>query len=73
MLIPIGALAMVMTGNELKNAAIEIYGKWGWQAKAAEALGVDASSVRRWTSGQIPVPGPVAAAVRCFIASRVAS
>jgi hypothetical protein len=55
-----------MTGVELKATLIAIYGSWGWQTKAAEALGVDASSIRRWTGGQIPVPGPVAAAVQCF-------
>lgn len=55
-----------MSGQQLKEALIALYGKWGWQTRAAEALGVDASSIRRWTSGQIPVPGPVAAAVNCF-------
>lgn len=55
-----------MNANELREAAIRLYGKWGWQSRLAEALGVDVSSVRRWTSGQVPVPGPVAAAVRCF-------
>jgi hypothetical protein len=55
-----------MSGEELKQALVALYGGWGWQTKAAEALGVDASSIRRWTGGQIPVPGPVAAAVNCF-------
>lgn len=55
-----------MNAQELKDALIRLYGKWGWQTKAADALGVDASTVRRWTSGQVPVPGPVAAAVQCF-------
>lgn len=54
-----------MTGAELKAELASLYG-YGWQTKAAEALGVDASSIRRWASGQIPVPGPVDAAVRCF-------
>lgn len=55
-----------MSGQELKEAAIRLYGAWGWQSRLAEALGVDVSSVRRWASGQIPVPGPAAAAVECF-------
>jgi hypothetical protein len=59
-----------MSGQELKETLIALYGKWGWQTKAAEALGVDASSIRRWTHGQIAVPGPVAAAVRCFLRER---
>lgn len=53
-----------VTGDELKAAAIRLYGKRGWQLGLATALTVDVSSVRRWASGQIPVPGPVAVAVR---------
>lgn len=59
-----------MNANELKQAAVDLYGSRGWQTRLAEALGVDVSSVRRWTSGQVTVPGPVSAAVRCFQASR---
>jgi hypothetical protein len=55
-----------MSGQELKETAIRLYGEWGWQTRLAEALNVDVSSVRRWTAGQVPVPGPVAAAVTCF-------
>lgn len=57
---------MNMSGQELKDAAIRLYGKHGWQSSLAAALHVDVSSVRRWTSGAVPVPGPVAAAVKCF-------
>ena len=60
-----------MSGDELKEAAIRLYGKWGWQTRLADALHVDASSIRRWVSGQIPVPGPVEAAVNCFERSGV--
>lgn len=56
-----------MTAMELKISAIALFGPKGWQSRLAEALGVDVSSVRRWTSAQIDVPGPVAAAVRCFL------
>lgn len=55
-----------MSGQELKEAAIRLYGDRGWQSRLAEALDVDTSSIRRWVGGQVPVPGPVAAAVRCF-------
>lgn len=56
-----------MTPDELKKAGIALYGEKGWQHKMAEALGVDGSTVRRWVSGAVPVPGPVKAAVTCFL------
>lgn len=58
-----------MNANELKDAAIQLYGKRGWQTALAAALGRDVSSVRRWTSAQVAVPGPVAAAVKGFLTS----
>lgn len=57
---------MSMSGNELKAAAIRLYGSHGWQSSLAAALHVDTSSIRRWVSGKVPVPGPVEAAVKCF-------
>ena len=56
-----------MSGQELKESAIQLYGSHGWQSSLAKDLGVDTSSIRRWVSGAVPVPGPVAAAVKCFI------
>lgn len=56
-----------MNGQTLKEAAIKLYGERGWQTRLAKALGVDDSSVRRWTSGQIAVPGPVQAAVTAWL------
>ena len=55
-----------MKPAELSKLAIDLFGEWGWQTRLAEALGVDGSTVRRWVSGAVPVPNPVAAAVRCF-------
>jgi hypothetical protein len=55
-----------MNGNQLRTIAVKLYGEHGWQTALAEALEVDTSSIRRWVSGAIPVPGPVAAAVQCF-------
>lgn len=55
-----------MKPDELTRLAIKVYGERGWQARLAEALAVDGSTVRRWVSGAAPIPGPVAAAIRCF-------
>lgn len=55
-----------MTADELKLVGVALWGDYGWQTRMAEALEVDGSTVRRWVSGAVPVPGPVAAALRCF-------
>lgn len=55
-----------MTAEELRRAAIALFGERGWMSRLAEGLGVDRSSVSRWFSG-LPVPGPAAAAVRAWL------
>lgn len=50
-----------MNRDEFVKAATDIYGPKGWQSLLATDLAVDGSSVRRWTSGAVPVPGAVAA------------
>ncbi len=55
-----------MSPDELKSLGPTLYAK-GWQTRLAEALGVDGSTVRRWVSGASPIPGPAAAAIRCFV------
>lgn len=55
-----------MTAEELRRAAITLFGERGWMSRLAEALGVDRSTVSRWFAG-LPVPGPVAAAVRAWL------
>ena len=59
-----------MTAEELQKAGVELYGSWGWQTRLAENLLVDGSTVRRWVSGAVPIPGPVEAAVTCCGAPR---
>jgi hypothetical protein len=54
-----------VTPEELRRAAIALFGERGWMSRLAEALGVDRSSVSRWFAG-LPVPGPVAAAVTAW-------
>ena len=58
-----------MTPAELKKAGEKLY-SYGWQTRLAEALAVDGSTVRRWVSGAAPIPGPAAAAIRCFLRER---
>ena len=55
-----------MSAEELRQAAIQLFGEKGWMSRLAEALGVDRSSVSRWFAG-LPVPGPVAAAVEAWL------
>lgn len=55
-----------MTPTELSEAGRKLYG-YGWQTRLAETLKVDGSTVRRWVSGAVPVPGPVEIAVRCLV------
>jgi len=56
-----------LTAEELRRAAIVLFGERGWMSRLSEALGVDRSSVSRWFAG-LPVPGPVAAAVQAWLA-----
>lgn len=55
-----------MKPTELRKLSIELFGERAWQTRLAEALEVDGSTVRRWVSGAVPIPNPVAVAVRCL-------
>ncbi len=49
-----------MDNEDFKRLGAELLG-YGWQTRLAKALGIDASTVRRWVSGALPVqPGAVA-------------
>jgi transcriptional regulator with XRE-family HTH domain len=55
-----------MTAEEFRQAGLALFGpERGWQSRLAEALGVDRASVTRYLSGA--VPGPVSAAVLCWL------
>ena len=60
-------MPLKMTRKQLAEAGVDLYGDRAWQTRMAEQLGVDASTVRRWVSGAVPIPQPVAAALRCFL------
>lgn len=56
-----------MTGEKLKKLAVEMWGERGWTTALASALRVDRTQVWRYVNGQTNVPGPVQAAMECWI------
>ena len=56
-----------MTPSELKAAAIKLFGERGWVTALATALKVDRTQVWRYINGKGPIPGPVEAAVSCWL------
>lgn len=59
-----------MTGEELQNAGIKLFGERGWQSALAEHLGIDRSQIWRYIQND-RVPGPVEAAVTCWLENGV--
>jgi hypothetical protein len=57
----------VLTPDDLRIAGERLWGRWGWQTRLAEALEVDGSTVRRWLSGAVAVPGPAKVAIRLML------
>ena len=56
-----------MTAIDLRDAAIEIFGRRGWTTRLAECLGIDRTTVYRYINAQTPIPGPVDAAVKGWL------
>ncbi|MGB3215299.1 MAG: transcriptional regulator [Alphaproteobacteria bacterium] len=56
-----------MTPEELREAGERLYGAWGWQTKLAKELHVDGSTVRRWLSGKVPIPGLASVAIGLLV------
>jgi hypothetical protein len=56
-----------LTPEGLKLVGEALFGSWGWQTRLAEQLEVDGSTVRRWVSGAVSVPGPVKVALRLML------
>lgn len=60
-----------MTSEQFRKLAIKLFGPdRGWQQRCADALRVDKSSVSRWVSSGLPIPGPVEAAMKCWSEQR---
>ena len=59
-----------MTPQQFKDAAIRLHGEDGWQSAIARALGVKHSTVWRYLNGKLPIPGPVIAAVTCWLENK---
>ena len=57
----------VLSPEGLKVVGEALFGAWGWQTRLAEQLEVDGSTVRRWVSGAVSVPGPVKVALRLML------
>jgi len=56
-----------MTPDELRSAAIQLFGEKGFVSKLAKQLGVERTQVWRYLNGRTDVPGPVEAAVKCWL------
>lgn len=56
-----------MEPDELREAAIKLFGERGWVAALATALGIERTQIWRYLNAKTTVPGPVAAAVRCWL------
>ena len=56
-----------MTPERLREIGVTLYGEWGWQTRMAESLDVRVTTVQRWVSGAVPIPGPARAALECFL------
>lgn len=59
-----------LTPKDLAEVGEQLFGRWGWQTRLAEALEVDGSTVRRWVSGAVPVPSTVKHALRLMLENR---
>jgi hypothetical protein len=59
-----------LSPDDLRIVGEALFGDWGWQTRLAEMLEVDGSTVRRWVSGAVAIPGPVKVALRLMMEAR---
>lgn len=60
-----------MTPEQLREIGERLYGSWGWQTKMADVLQVDSSTVRRWLSGKVAIPGPAQVALGLLLKAEI--
>jgi hypothetical protein len=65
--LPSLAPGVALSPEGLRIVGEALFGAWGWQTRLAEQLEVDGSTVRRWVSGAVSVPGPVKVALRLML------
>ena len=59
-----------MSADEFRVAALALEGEGaGWQSRMAVRLGVNRSTVYRYLGGIVPVPVPVSALIRLWLAA----
>lgn len=56
-----------MDNYRLRKVGKELFGRWGWQTRMAEELGVNISTVKRWLAGTTPIPTPVRLALHYLL------
>lgn len=45
-----------MTREEFNERCAALLGRWGWKQRFSNASGVSYATVKRWSSGALPVP-----------------
>lgn len=68
--LPCGSAANNMTHKNLEQIGSALYGP-RWQSELARALGVNDRTVRRWVSGETPLPDSVLVELRALVAARI--
>lgn len=58
------ATPSTMTKEELAQLGEARYGQNVWKARLARELDVNERTVRRWSTGETPIPGPMAKLIR---------
>lgn len=61
-----------MTPAEFETLSIALNGgrQHGWKTAIADRLRLGYSTIKRYASGELPIPGPVEAAVRCLAGTK---